>query len=512
MPAGVQEGFDLSNEVTDSQGFRHVTFRQVLNGVDVFEGSVQVHLNPQGQVVGYKANRLTEVDPDVTAVVTEAQATAAASEIHAEVVSVTVPPEVELAHFRGRDDLMHLVWLVRLFSDSDLATSHYFIDARTGVLLYQFNDMRHFAARETYTANNLESLPGELIIDQDDQSSPDAVARAAHNNAQVVADYYSQHFGRDSFDGQGAIIKSTVHYGESFNNAFWLGSFKQIIYGDGDGRQYGPLSQDLDIVAHEFTHAVNSNTARFVYTEESGALDESFADFFAIMVSNGDPVTNWLLGEQAFTPGRPGDALRDISDPPSGSQPDNVSGQRQLGPDEMPKCNNKLPDYNDNGWVHTNSGIPNKAAYLMVAGGTQAGITVEALGKSVAEQIMYLALTVYLESATFTRWTFRQARIAALDACEQLYPGDQSKLASVMNAWAAVGVGEAAPVPTPQQSTEPVREPEVETGPPPGPGPRPDTEPGPTDPVDDGNEDANDDLGWFARLVRLLARLFGLRG
>jgi subtilisin-like proprotein convertase family protein len=91
--------------------------------------------------------------------------------------------------------------------------------------------------------------------------------------------------------------------------------------------------------------------------------------------------------------------------------------------------------------------------FLLVAGGTHHGITVQGLGKTVAEQIMYLGLTVYLQSATPSRWTFRQARLAMLDACKQRYPDDAAKLAAVMNAWAAVGVGEPAePSPLPAET------------------------------------------------------------
>ena len=270
----------------------------------------------------------------------------------------------------------------------------------------------------------------------------------AHTNALKVYDYYKNNFDRDSFDGNGAILRSTVHYGNRYNNAFWLSNLAQMVYGDGDGIIFSPLSGALDIVAHELTHAVTSQTARFIYAEQSGALDESFADFFAIMATNSDTISDWRLGEHVYTPGRPGDALRDISTPPEFNQPDHTDDQRLLSEGELPSRNN------DNGYVHTNSGIPNKAGYLMVAGGTHHEITVEALGKEPAQQIMYLALTVYLESSIDSRWSFNQARIATIDACQQLYPGDFSKLSSVMNAWAAVGVGDRAPdePPSPPQS------------------------------------------------------------
>ena len=448
LPSGVTETFETSNVVTDRQGFRHVTLRQVLNGVRVFEGSVQVHINPAGEVVGYKANRLTEIDPSASPAIGEAQALDYARAQLDQPESQNVPPEAELVQFKHRDGHMHLAWHVQLFSDEDLATYHYLIDADNGSVLYTYNDMRHVAARETYTANNTVVLRGDLIISEGDSSHSDQVAWDAHTNALKVYDYYKDNFDRDSYDGNGAILRSTVHYGNRYNNAFWLSNLAQMVYGDGDGITFSPLSGALDIVAHELTHAVTSRTARFIYAEESGALDESFADFFAIMVTNPDTISDWRLGEHVYTPGRPGDALRDISNPPAFNQPDHTDDQRLLPEGELPSRNN------DSGFVHTNSGIPNKAGYLMVAGGTHHEITVEALGKEPAQQFMYLALTVYLESSIDSRWSFNQARIATIDACQQLYPGDFSRLASVMNAWAAVGVGDRAPdkPPTPPQA------------------------------------------------------------
>jgi subtilisin-like proprotein convertase family protein len=210
-----------------------------------------------------------------------------------------------------------------------------------------------------------------------------------------------------------------------------------MIYGDGDGVRWRPLALALDVVGHELTHAVTSRTARFVYAEEAGALDESFADFFGVMVTNEDPVSDWEMGEGVFTPFRSGDALRDLSDPPKYNQPDHMDDFIHLASGEQPD-----PDKNDNGWVHANSGIPNKVGYLIVDGGTHHGIRVEGIGRAKAEQIFYLALTVYLSSSTMSRWTFMQARYALLNGCRQLYGDTGQEYATVKNAWAAVGVGE----------------------------------------------------------------------
>lgn len=116
------------------------------------------------------------------------------------------------------------------------------IDANDGSVLYAYNDMRHVAERETYTANNGKLLRGDLIISEGDESHSDQVAWDAHSNALKVYNYYKENFDRDSYDGNGATLRSTVHYGDQYNNAFWLSSWGQMVYGDGDGITFSPLS------------------------------------------------------------------------------------------------------------------------------------------------------------------------------------------------------------------------------------------------------------------------------
>lgn len=290
--------------------------------------------------------------------------------------------------------------------------------------------------RKTYTAHNQVVLPGELLL-ENEQTTSDEVALSAHEKVALAYEYYRDSFSRDSFDGEGATLVSTVHFGQNYNNAFWSDYYKQLIFGDGDGFRWKPLVFALDIVAHEFTHAVSSHTARFVYSEEAGALDESFADVFAVLISNGDPITDWEIGEGVYTPNYAGDALRDLSAPSKYGQPDHMDNFIHLEPGELPD-----PDKNDNGYLHYNSGIPNKVAHLIIEGGTHYGIPVEGISRQKAEQIYYLALSAYLNSSTPSRWTFEQARHALLNACRQLYGDQGPEYASIKNAWAAVGIGQ----------------------------------------------------------------------
>lgn len=432
----LRESLELSHIEKDKQGFSHAYFAQSLNGIPVLEGSTQVHINPAGEVIAYKDYRLASLDIPLQARITEQQAIETALQLSGKSPDAIADKKVRLILFRDEVKSVHLAWEIEWVLSEDMASSLHIVDAHSGNILLKHTRIRGVASRSTYSAENGTDLKAKLLL-KDDQPSTDEVAQAAHDHAEMVYNYFLTTFERDSYDGNGASLVSTVHYKQNYNNAFWTDWYKQMVYGDGDGSRFAPLALALDVVGHELTHAVSSRTARFVYAEEAGALDESFADFFGVMVSNEAEITDWRMGEGVYTPFRSGDALRDVSAPAKYGQPDHMDDFLALDAGEQPD-----PDKNDNGYVHSNSGIPNKASYLTVAGGTHHGIAVEGIGRVKAEQIYFLGMTSYLSSATDSRWTFIQARYALLNACRQLHGDNSSEYAAIKNAWAAVGVGD----------------------------------------------------------------------
>jgi thermolysin len=282
-------------------------------------------------------------------------------------------------------------------------------------------------------------LPGTVGTDPDDQwidpgaASPGQPALVdAHYYARVTDLYYVLIHGHNSLDGAGLPMISTTHYARNYANAFWNGS--QMVYGDGDGTTSRELSGGLDVVGHELTHGVTEFTSGLMIQDESGALNEAFSDimgtnieFFAA-TNRFDPAAapDFLIGEDVFLSGGvPG--LRNMADPAEKGDPDHYS-ERQIGG-------------GDNGGVHTNSGIPNHAYYLLVNGGRNAGESrghphsgpvVAGIGLAAAEQIFYLAFTGLPENATMCN-----ARLATQAVAAALLP---SALTSVSNAWQAVGV------------------------------------------------------------------------
>ncbi|HET7578699.1 MAG TPA: M4 family metallopeptidase [Bacillales bacterium] len=260
---------------------------------------------------------------------------------------------------------------------------------------------------ETRTAQNTTSLPGPYLVDYDNAFTAQSEGAAVDANyyAGVVYDFYYNRFGRNSYDNLGSTLRSTVHYGQNYNNAFWNG--QQMVYGDGDGYTFIPLSGDLDVVGHELTHAVTGSTAGLQYHDQPGALNESMSDVFGVLIE----WQNYVVGDDVYTPGTYGDALRSLKNPPKYGQPDNMSGYVYTS--------------SDNGGVHTNSGIPNKAGYL----------TMSRIRRDKSAQIYYRALTRYLGPTS----DFSDARAALLQATADLY-GYGTEYNIVADSWNQVGV------------------------------------------------------------------------
>lgn len=263
-------------------------------------------------------------------------------------------------------------------------------------------------------------------------SSRESAAVDAHYGAATTYDYFKNVHGRNGIFGDGRGVKSRVHYGNGYVNAFWDG--KQMTYGDGNGTSFGPLVS-LDVAGHEMSHGVTENTADLTYSGESGGLNEATSDIFGTMVefyagSPADP-GDYYIGEQFDLADHTG--LRRMDDPAlDGSS---LSCWRSGA---------------GNVDVHYSSGIGNHFFYLLAEGSgaktiggkphsspTCNGSTVQGIGADKAAQIWFRALDVYMTSGT----NYAGARTATLNAARDLFGADSTEHAAVAAAWSAVSVG-----------------------------------------------------------------------
>jgi hypothetical protein len=292
-----------------------------------------------------------------------------------------------------------------------------------------------------YTAGNGTSLPGERVRAEGDPQTGDPAADEAYTGVEASLAMFREVFDRASYDGKGAPVTATVHYQRNYDNAFWDG--EQLVFGDGDGQVFTRFTKPIDVLGHEFTHAVTQFTAGLTYQDQSGALNESVSDAFACCLKQrvlGQSVTeaDWLIGQGIFLPSVHGTALRSMAQPGTAYDDPTIGKDPQVG---------SMADFvhttSDNGGVHTNSGIPNRAFYLAAT----------ALGGNSWEHagpIWYAALTSGIgpdtDFAGFAAATVTAAEAVSADAAS-----------AVRGAWEAVGVlgggATAAPAPTPAGST-----------------------------------------------------------
>ncbi|MFQ5863935.1 MAG: M4 family metallopeptidase [bacterium] len=404
---------------TDTRGWQHVKLQQLYNSIKVEANTVLVHINDNKEVRIVSGYYLPNIDLDTTATITSSEAISAARTDLNPKKELSQVPAAELVVY-DFDDKTYLAWKTELRSEDPLGVFIYYVDAHTGEVIDSYNDMKFALDRIVYDAGGTSDCTA-VARSEGDAATGDAVVDDTYDNTGTVYNYYLTTFARDSYDDIGATIKSCVHFvfppTMDPNNAAWDG--QQLLYGDGDGTAFSPLGQCLDIVAHEYTHAVTDYESDLVYRVQSGALNEALSDIFAALVDSDD----WLMGEDCYTPGTAGDALRYLDEPPLGDQPDHMDDYVVTG--------------GDNGGVHTNSGIPNKAAYLMAEGGTHHGVTVVGMGRENMGKVFYDAQLFYLQSKD----DFLKARQATVDAVSAVFPGDMAKLNTVKSAWDAVGVG-----------------------------------------------------------------------
>lgn len=294
--------------------------------------------------------------------------------------------------------------------------------------------------RYVYTADYGSSLPGRLLRQEGQDPSGDAAADEAFEGAGVTYDLYQTAYSRDSIDNQGLALISTVHYQRSYDNAFWNG--EQMVYGDGDEdlpidqRLFNRFTIAIDIIGHELAHGVTQYEANLVYQNQPGALNESMSDVFGSLVKqyrlNQDARSaDWIIGQGLFTSNVNGVGIRSMKEP--GTAYDDPV----LGKDPQP---GHMRDYNntplDNGGVHINSGIPNRAFYI--AAYELGGQAWEKTGL-----IWYRALTERLSSTS----NFLAVASATVQIAGELYGVNSLEQQAVRKGWSEVGIeaGEAPP-------------------------------------------------------------------
>jgi bacillolysin len=382
----------------DGRGF--VRFQQTYQGLPIVGAEIVVQMDAGRNVMSVNSRSVGDLNFSTTpgvsspdAVKIALDATARAYKEKADNLKAKTPVlSVHDARVMGGPAASPaLVWRVDVTAKTrDDIEQIILVDAQTGRIAVQFNQIMHAAPPKDATqrvcdsANSLSKVPcaaGDAVANPKKSSVPDV--KLAFKYAETTYDFYALRFGRNSLDDKGLTLTSTVRYqnrpGQDFANAFWSSELQQMVY----GKDYATA---LDVVGHELSHGFTNFTSNLFYYYQSGSINESLSDIFGELIQRqGGGEDGWLLGEDL-----PIGAIRNLKNPPQFNQPDKMTSSLWTG------------DFSfvDQGGVHTNSGVGNKAAYLMTAGGTFNGKTVKALGIDKTVAIFYRVNAFLLTSSS----------------------------------------------------------------------------------------------------------------
>lgn len=481
-----------SKSERDAVGFSHNRYTQYYKGVKVEHGSYIVHIK-NGVIHSINGELKKLKDVTTSPALSEKAALAKAISFIGARKYMWQDPEQEAwakelfnnkkATFYPKGELVFvenflskekekngevvLAWKFDIYAQTPLSRDYVYVDATTGQVVFKDAIIKHATASgtaatrysgsrtittdsyngsyrlreftrgngiETYNCQTGTSYTAAVDFTDNDNSwtatefnntAKDNAALDAHWAAQMTYDYFKLKHNRNSYDNAGAKIKSYVHYDKNYENAFWNGSV--MTYGDGATR-FDALTS-LDVGAHEIGHAVCSNSANLVYSNESGAMNEGFSDIWGAAVEQyaAPEKSIWLIGED-IDKQRP--SLRSMSDPNAEGQPDTYKG-----------------DYwytgtGDNGGVHYNSGVLNHWFYILSVGKTGTtdfgvSFNVSGIGIADAAKIAYRTETVYLTSNS----VYSDARTYSIQAAIDLFGSGSNQVIQTTNAWNAVGIG-----------------------------------------------------------------------
>ncbi|MDX1377736.1 MAG: M4 family metallopeptidase [Anaerolineales bacterium] len=363
---------------------------------------------------------------------------------HDHPINCIVPPHMlEEIIMRGNKSQRELAMTTLKTSEQMRGQRRALSDFTTAVTRFAAVDGKE---RIIYDAQNGSSLPGTPVRNEGDGPTSDAAVDEAYDGSGATYDLFKDVYNRDSIDAAGMRLDSTVHYKKGYDNAFWNG--EQMVYGDGDEDQpiderlFNRFTIAIDIIGHELTHGVTQFEAKLVYSFQPGALNESMSDVFGSLVKQRQlnqtaDQADWIIGAGLLTENVNGVGIRSMKEPGS------AYNDPVLGKDPQP---GHMKDYvntiGDNGGVHINSGIPNRAFYITAM--ELGGYAWEKAG-----QIWYVSLRDKLGANS----KFQDCANLTYITAGELYGEGSIEQLAVKKGWADVGL--TVDDSTPPPPTEP---------------------------------------------------------
>lgn len=473
LPASYEA--NLLHTERDQHGWEHSRYQLTVNGTPVNDAVFILHMK-NGKVLKYNGYLPKNLNTFTVPAIQEAAAIQVAlNSVHATTyrwqdtrdgsIDFSFYPKGELYIVQNHNEIgtnvAHLAWKLDVFAVKPLSREYIYVDAQTGTIIRRDNRIESantnstavtvyrgsraivadsyngsYRLRETTRGNGINTynmrrgtsytaavdFTNATTTWNNVNTNKDQYAGDAHWGGEMTMDFYMNRFGRNGIDNAGFALNLYVHYDNAYLNAFWDGT--EMNFGDGS-TGYTPLTS-LDITGHEISHGLTEYTANLNYQNESGAMNEAFSDIMGTAVEWYADSTrgNWNIGEDIGTP------FRSMSSPKTYQQPNTYGGQYWYTGTQ------------DNGGVHTNSGVENYWYYLLCMGGSGTNdnnntYNVTGIGRTKATAIAFRMQTVYLVSTS----QYADARFYAIQAATDLYGACSAEVRSTANAWYAVGVG-----------------------------------------------------------------------
>jgi Zn-dependent metalloprotease len=466
------QGLVPLDTLTDADGTEHVRFGRTYRGLRVIGGDLVVHGTPAAEFIGLSQTLSGALTLGTSASLASQGAVRRGL---AEFLGQPASSRAELVIYaREVPVLAYEVVVEGELADRSPSELHVILDATTAAILDSWDAIETatgsgtgffngtvplettavsggFSLKDPTRGNqftvdmkNKQGGNGTLFTDADNKwgngllSDPASVAVDAQYGTAMTWDYYKTIHGRNGIANDGKGASNRVHYGRSYNNAFWQDSCFCMTYGDGDGKTFNPFDS-LDVAGHEMSHGVTSRTSNLTYSGESGGLNEGTSDIFGTMVeffaNNSKDTPDYLIGERLYKSGT--SALRAMYHPSL----DGASADCWYG---------TVGSLN----VHYSSGVTNHLFYLLAEGTAPSGGptsptcnpsdtrqatgngTLNGIGRDAAQKIWYRALTVYFTSNT----NYAGARAATMNAARDLFGAASPEQNAVAAAWSAVNV------------------------------------------------------------------------
>jgi len=473
----VNYGLKVIDEELGSLGMTHYRYQQTINGIPVELSMFLTHTN-NGLIYSLNGELFSDVNVSTTPKLGGNEAlTHALNYVGATTYKWQIQQEEDFLKFRTEDpsatyypkaelvlvnkngeidEELVLAYKFNIYAQEPFGRSEVYVDATTGDVVWEQNLIHEVDVTgtantlysgnqtitcdhtggnnhrlqetgrgngiRTFTNNNTTNYTNTDITNNSSTWAGPEAGLDAHWGSEMTYDYYLNEHGRNSIDGNGFRLDSYVHHDNNYQNAFWDGSV--MTYGDGSGNN-APLTS-IDIAGHEVTHGLTTNTAGLIYQNESGALNESFSDIFGNSIERVQRPSqyDWTLGEDLNW------VIRDMENPNAHGDPHTYMG------------NHYYTGTQDNGGVHTNSGVQNFWFVLLADGGSGTNdnndaYNISSIGLQDASRVAFRNLTVYLTQSS----DHDDARFYAIQSAVDLFGGCTNEVEQVTNAWYAVGVG-----------------------------------------------------------------------